>query len=516
MRRRWYERTIITLAAAATVAVSACSPDYPAQPAASAAIEAVAWPDTITDTDTTALQVRVVTASGVVVTGTAVEWSSSDPSTLSVTPGEPTDTTVRNRLAAPLRASAIARRTGAVTVSVSIPTGGPLLRATFEKSIVISQHWTSISAGYRHTCGVTIRNDVYCWGGTGTGASIKLGNGSSAGSTIPSRVIGGIQFRAVTAGAEHSCGASLEGQLFCWGDNQAGAIGNGTTLPQFSPAAVFYGVSFKSVAAGAGYTCAVSIIDTAVCWGDDTYGQLASASPLSDCGSSRCSLVPDTVATGTGVLRALAITTAERHTCAIALDRHAVCWGDNTLGNLGDGTANNSAAPVSVSSATSFTSISAGANHTCALSTDGRVFCWGTNLYGELGGGAAVGVCDGLPCSRTPMAVPGSRTYRAVSVRGRSSCAISADSTAYCWGLNDRGQIGATVGLTTCTGRPCATTPVAVAGLAKIVAISVGARHACAVAVTGAAYCWGQNVDGELGIGGTTDAPRPLRVNDPR
>lgn len=509
-------RLICVLAATIPLVLCACTPDYPAQPASAVTIEAVAWPDTLTDTDTTTLQIRITTSAGDVVTGTTVQWSSSDPSTLSVTPSGATDTTLASRLRAPLHASAIARRTGAVTISVSTPDGGPLSHAVLEKTVVISQHWTSITAGYRHSCGVTIRNDAYCWGGAGIGLNIKLGNGSSAGATIPSKVIGGIQFRGVTAGSEHSCGASLEGQLFCWGDNQAGAIGNGTTVPQFSPAAVFYGVSFKSVVAGAGYTCSISIIDTAVCWGDDTYGQLGSVNPLGGCGATRCNTVPDTVSSGGSVMRALSISTAEKHSCAVALNQRALCWGDNTLGNLGDGTTNASDVPVLVAGSNTFSSISAGANHTCALTTDGRAFCWGTNLFGELGGGATSTECDGLPCSRTPVAVAGPRTYRAISVRGRSTCAIGADSLAYCWGLNDHGQLGATSGLATCTGRPCATTPVLVAGLGKVIAISTGFRHACAVAVTGAAYCWGQNVDGELGIGTTADAPRPMRVSDPR
>ncbi|MEO7086191.1 MAG: hypothetical protein ABI442_11790 [Gemmatimonadaceae bacterium] len=507
------QRTLIVILAWACIA---CSPDYTAQPSRSATIQAVAWPDTLTETDTTTLTVRITTSAGDTVSGVPVQWSSSDPSTLSVTPGIATDTSLQMRLTAPLHAVAVARRTGTVTIAVSIPDGGILSPAAFEKTVVISQHWTSITAGYRHSCGITIRNDAYCWGGAAPGLNIKLGNGSSAGSTIPSKVIGGIQFRAVTAGSEHTCGASLDGQLFCWGDNQAGAIGNGTTVPQFSPTSVFYGVSFKSVVAGAGYTCSISIIDTAVCWGDDTYGQLGVPNPLGGCGATPCNTVPDTVASGGSVLRAISISSAEKHSCAVLLTQRAYCWGDNTLGNLGNGTPNASSVPVPVAGTDRFTTISAGANSTCAITTDGRLLCWGTSLYGELGGGATNTVCDGLPCSRTPVAVSGTRTYRAISVRGRSACAIGADSLAYCWGLNDHGQIGASAGLTTCTGRPCATTPTLVDGLGKIAAISTGARHACAVAVTGVAYCWGQNVDGELGSGSTVDAAKPVRVSDPR
>lgn len=496
------------------VATASCHRDYDTAPPLAATIEAVAWPDTLTETDSTDLAIRISTSTDGSLVATTVQWTSSDPATLEVLRPAASDTSLAARLSAQLRVAVIARRAGKATISATIPGGGQFVSSELQRTVVIGQHWTSISAGYSHTCGTTIRNEAYCWGG---GLRL-LGNGSSAGAIVPSKVIGGIQFRSVSAGWEQSCGASLDGQLFCWGYNPLGAVGNGTTLDQFAPVAVVFALTFKSFASGFGFTCGISGIDTADCWGDDSAGQLGSLGPRDTCGATHtpCNLLPDTVATKAGpVLTASSISPAERHTCAVGLDKQVYCWGDNTRGNLGTGITTSEMLPTAANSAVAFAAVSAGPYHTCALSTVGRVYCWGTNLFGELGGAPANDTCDGLPCTRTPAEVPGQRGYRAISVRGRSTCAIGADSLAYCWGLDDYGQLGTAAQLTTCAGLPCATTAVAVGSLGKITAISTGLRHACAIGINGAAYCWGQNSDGRLGNGSTKDASRPVRVSDP-
>ena len=188
--------------------------------------------------------------------------------------------------------------------------------------------------------------------------------------------------------------------------------------------------------------------------------------------------------------------------------------GDNTLGTLGS-TVARSDVPVAVASTVSFMTIAAGRYQTCGLAVDGRAYCWGTNLFGELGSDASPDVCDGLPCARAPTPVAGALTFSAISVRGRTVCALTTDSLPHCWGLGDHGQLGSPAP-TVCSGRPCARAPTPVSPSFKAVSISVGQSHVCALAASGAAYRWGQNDDGRLGTGTSGDTPRPTRVADPR
>jgi alpha-tubulin suppressor-like RCC1 family protein len=514
-------RALLALSACVGL-IASCVREYSLQVPTSATIEAIDWPDTVTETDTATLRVRIRDASGDVVSGTNLAWASSDPSIVDVARGVSSDSTLQARLSAQLRAAMTARRTGSVVITVTTPDSGAIGRAELRRTIVVAQHWVTISAGYFHSCGTTVRREAYCWGG----GLRFLGNGSAAGSIVPSKVIDqSIPFDTVSAGWEQSCGAthnpgdSTYIQLRCWGFNPFGAVGNGGSQDEFIPVFVSRGPSFKTFQAAFGFTCGLSEINTAACWGDNSAGQLGNVGPFETCGGAQtaCERSPTAVVVRAdkSPLSVRSLSGAESHACAVSLDNAVYCWGSNTRGNLGNGGADPSQYAVRVSSSVAFSAVSAGAYHTCALSTGSHIYCWGTNLFGELGGAQTGDTCDGLSCNRAPAVVPGNILFRAISVRGRSSCAISADSLAYCWGLNDHGQLGVAT-TATCAGSACTATPTLVAGLPKVRAISVGDRHVCAVAATGVAYCGGQKSDGRLGTGTRSDTPRPARVTDPR
>lgn len=500
--------------------VTGCVREYSLNAPSAVTIEAIDWPDTVTETDTATLRVRIRDASGEVVSGTNVVWTTSDASIVDVARVAPSDTTLQARLSTQLRAVMTAKHTGSIVITVTTPDSGAVGRAELRRSIVVAQHWVSISAGYFHSCGTTVRREAYCWGG----GLRFLGNGSAAGSVVPSKVIDQqIPFDTVSAGWEQSCGATHNAgdstyiQLRCWGYNPYGAVGNGDSKDEFIPVFVSRGPSFKAFQAAFGFTCGLSEINSAACWGDNSSGQLGNVGPFDTCSGTPCERAPTSVVVRTDKqpLAVRSLSGAESHSCAVTLDNAVYCWGTNTRGNLGNGGTDSSPFAVRVASTVSFTAVSAGPYHTCALSSDGHVHCWGTNLFGELGRTQTTEVCDGLPCTRTPAVVPGNVVFRSISVRGRSSCAVSADSLVYCWGLDDHGQVGSAT-TTSCAGSPCVTAPALVTGLTKVRGVSVGDRHACAVATTGAAYCWGQNSDGRLGVGTRVDATRPTRVSDPR
>ena len=140
----------------------------------------------------------------------------------------------------------------------------------------------------------------------------------------------------------------------------------------------------------------------------------------------------------------------------------------------------------------------AGWNHTCGLTASGRLHCWGLNASGQLGDGSQV---DRL----TPTQVSG--TFQALATGAEHTCGIS-ENALLCWGDNAAGQLG----IGSAAGHHPFPQPVR--GLPSPPrALAAGAVHTCALLAGGVAYCWGQNLHGQLGDGTTENSPIPVQVS---
>jgi alpha-tubulin suppressor-like RCC1 family protein len=261
-------------------------------------------------------------------------------------------------------------------------------RARSAQPVVVSggHRFRMISVGGRLTCGVTEDDRALCWGFGG-----HVGDGSSADALAPAEVAGDHRFRAVTAGDTHACGVTTEGAALCWGSNQFGELGTGTVGPAFgnapsavAPVAVASDLRFTEISVGGQYACARTAEGAGHCWGRNHVGQLGTGAPGPD--QTR----PRAVTGGTGYDR---IAAGSVTTCGLKADGLALCWGGNWFGALGDGgdTASGSGgergAPHPVRTDERFTEISPGGSHTCALALDGRAWCWGDRYRGQLGAG---------------------------------------------------------------------------------------------------------------------------------
>jgi alpha-tubulin suppressor-like RCC1 family protein len=285
--------------------------------------------------------------------------------------------------------------------------------------------WAAVSAGYYHTCGVTTTGQAYCWG---TNHSGELGGGPTGTAFAPVTVAGGLTFATVSAShAYHSCGVTTSGQAYCWGNNVRGQLGNGSYDSTFAPVAVVGGLTFTNVSGGDYLTCGLATTGQAYCWGDHSYGALGNG-PMPPAQIT----APGAV---NGGLTLASVSAGFHHTCGLTTDGKAYCWGDDSWGQLGDGSTAVSWVPVAVSGGLTFTSVSAGGRHTCGVTTQGKAYCWGGNAFGQLGNGST-------DSSMVPVPVAGGLTFAAVFSGAGHTCAVTTTAQAYCWGKNTYGELG--------------------------------------------------------------------------
>lgn len=318
----------------------------------------------------------------------------------------------------------------------------------------------------------------------------------------PMRPGAGSVFTSVDVGEDHTCSVTESSLAFCWGLNQRSQLGDGSGADRTRPAAVAGGLAFSSLAAGISHTCGIATVGVAYCWGRNAEGQLGDGSRVERD-------LPVNVA---GNFLTTAVTAGGLHSCAIAPAGEAYCWGSGEQGQLGDGTSgvgHGQETPMRVAGGLTFVSLDAGGLHSCGITSDGTLYCWGFDGAGALGTLADESCEDGLgnlfPCSSLPVSVSSGLVFVSVSAGVAHTCAVTTNGTAYCWGRNVNGQLGDG----TTTSR---TTPVAVAGALRFVAVSAGNSHSCGVTASGEAYCWGGNHRGQLGEGSVSGRTSPTRV----
>jgi len=495
------------------VLLAACGSDSTAPPPPPAVASVAVAPPTasLIVGDAVQLVATVKDARGNVLTDRVVTWASSKPAVATVS-GTGLVTGVR----ADAQQVMITATSETVSGSAGVTVTAPEATVSF----------VTIEAAAYHTCGRTAAGAAHCWGDN-RGAQLGIGAVSN-GATTPQAVSGGLAFASVSVGGIHACGLTAGGAAYCWGADLYGGLGAGAPGPdicsgsdvgQFpcgsAPLAVAGGLTFSSLSAGWGPTCAVTANGSAYCWGDNLDGALgvgADTGNVQSCSLGPCSYTPLAVAGG------LAFTTlgaGNLYACGLTSSGAAYCWGDNSTGELGIGV--NAApdtcahgpcsrTPVAVAGGLTFTTLNVGTQHTCARATDGGWYCWGLNNYGQLGTGATgPETCAGAPCSSTPVAVSVGINLTAVVAGRRHSCGVTSAGAAYCWGENVYGQLGD--GTTTNS-----LTPVAVAGGHAFASLSPFLYHTCGLSTGGAAYCWGSNSNGALGDGSTTSSTVPVRV----
>jgi hypothetical protein len=320
---------------------------------------------------------------------------------------------------------------------------------------------------------VSLGNDFAC-ALTASGAVQCWGNGQVGSSTYPVTVPGlESGATAISAGNMHACAVTRFGAVQCWNyDQGTGGAPQATVVPGLERGIA--AVSVRSYAgfpyAGGGTVCAVTASGAAECWGDNTYGQLGNGS----IGPAAGSTVPVPV---TGLDHGvIAVSVGDAAACAITAGGAVQCWGDNAFGQLGTDprVLAFSLVPVAVPGLTSgVTAVSAGDRAACALTADGQVTCWGS-AWGF--------VSSNVPGPWGPVPIAGlSGGVTAVSVTGNDGCALTTGGGVMCWG--DDVSPGNVYPPVTVAGLETGATAIAVGGYEN-------ARGACAVTGDGGVECW--------------------------
>ena len=377
-------------------------------------------------------------------------------------------------------------------VLVVIPLGS-VISTPEDTAVRSTATFAALDLGYGHSCAITTAGNLMCWGEnesySGYGSLLGVGEYPDE-SPIPLNVDLGGASSYISASENTTCAVTSGGLGYCWGDGEDGQLGDGLYDNSFYPVAVSGEITWSKISTGEDFTCGMNTDGAAYCWGDDSYGYLGNGTSL---GSSS---TPSPVFNlDSGVTD---ISSGNYHTCAL-VSGGVKCWGYNSDGQLGDNSASgtSSQVPVDVSGLTSgVAAISCGDYFTCALiESDGSVKCWGNNFSGELGNGENTD----SPVPVTVLDETGLSTLtNIISISGGTyhTCAVTNTGAAYCWGDNYGGQLG--VG----TEDAGSNIPLAVHGLSSgINSISAGGYHTCALMDTGSIKCWGDNDYGELGTG---------------
>lgn len=286
-------------------------------------------------------------------------------------------------------------------------------------------------------------------------------------------------------GGNHTCALLSGGVVKCWGANNHSQLGTPESITGYNskePLDVSGLSGVTAIAAGDEFTCALTSAGAVKCWGSNIWGQVGVGSIVDDYSS------PQDVSGLSGVV-AIEIDSEGNHACALLSSGVVKCWGKNAFGQLGIGSVDSWVdTPQDVPELFEVTEIEASAEGTCAVLSDTTVKCWGI-LPTELSS-----------TSTTPLDVAGLSGVAALSTGGAytHACVLLSAGGVKCWGNNLSGKLG--IGSTVHQD-----TPQDVFGLsAGVTAITAGYHHTCALLSGGAVKCWGENSDGQLGIGSST------------
>ena len=390
----------------------------------------------------------------------------------------------------------------------------PVVTVLSGEEIPIPDGYTVImvSAGDNHSLALTCccnGSSVWAWGDNSAG---QLGDGTTVSRRIPVRVdipnIEGVRVSSIAAGGSHSLALMSDGTVWAWGNNSAGQLGDGTTTNRHTPVIVpdtvlDAGGWVHSIAAGGSHSIAVLFDGRIWAWGDNSAGQLGDGTTTN---RHLPVLVQMPVPEGVESIWIHSIAAGGSHSLAAVSDGTVWAWGSNSAGQLGDGTTTNRHLPVLVDMSGIelwpwVQSIAAGGSHSLAI-VGGVMLAWGDNSAGQLGDGTTVN-------HQTPVLadISGIGGWLwgggSIAAGGSHSALVPVMSVPIRADTEDMGQFGDNYSM-----------PAEWELQAEAASLAAEASHDFG-SIWGNAFAWGNNSAGQLGDGTTTNRPTLVRVEMP-
>ncbi|MCD0478765.1 T9SS type A sorting domain-containing protein [Chryseobacterium sp. LC2016-29] len=392
-------------------------------------------------------------------------------------------------------------------------------------------NWLNIAAGTGFTFANKTDGTLWSWGDNAYG---QLGNGTNGATNtlLPTQVGASSDNMMIFVGGYHVLQQNTGGVLKVCGRNEFGQLGDGTNIKKntfisiacpsnCTPPTQFSTTNITSSTATLNWTASAP---------NGSYLYLYSTNPIvggidgntpsttasltnllpnttyywwvsSYCGSSQGNWIQGgsftTLSTNTtGCWKS--VSAGYMHSIGLKTDGTLWAWGDNSLGQLGDGTGIGKTTPIQIGTANNWLKIATGAYYTVAIKTDGTLWAWGQNTYGQLGSGSTVGKI-------TPTQIGTETDWASIATGDTHALAIKTNGTLWSWGRNSAGQLGDGTNLHNFT-------PTQVGTANNWEAIAAGVQHTFAIKTNGTLWGWGDNASGQLGDGTTFNRKVPTQI----
>ncbi len=352
---------------------------------------------------------------------------------------------------------------------------------------------TDVACGCHTTLILRADGTVWAWGRNSFGT---LGNGKETDSHAPVLVAGLNDVVAISSACEYSIALRSDGTVWTWGSNEYGGLGNDSKINSNIPVQVKGLTGIKMISGGSDHALALKNDGTVWTWGNNSFGQMANGKKNNEFSKNdpeNDQLVPAQVP---DLYEVTEIAASRGHSMVLKADGTVWAWGRNDLGQLGDGTNREHFTPVQVSGPdstgflTDIISIAGGGSYggnSAAIRSDGKLYIWGDNSRGQLGNGS-------VEETFFPSEVAGLKDIIAVNLGGEYVLALGSDGIVWAWGNNEDSQLG--IISDTEFNRP-----VKIPGLSGIMSVYAGSSHNAALQKDGTLWLWGDDYYGQLGDG---------------